>query len=307
VSALDATVDRYLMIRRSLGYQLLADGPRLHDFAAYLDARGTTTVTVQAALAWACRPPQASRPLMSARLTTVRGFAAYLAAFDPDTQIPPAHLLAAGVHRRIPYLYTPTQIEALMAAAAQLPGPLRAASWRTLIGLMAATGLRTGEAVRLQRQDVDLAGGLLLVRGSKNDRTRQLPLHPSTVTALSTYTRRSDQLRPRPADTFLISDTGAPLGGPSLSRCFRGLLAGTGIAAPPGRRPPRLYDLRHTFAVATLLGWHADRLDVQPLLPVLSTYLGHVNPAHTYWYLQAVPELMSVLADRLQRFLDGPR
>ncbi|HEX6877624.1 MAG TPA: tyrosine-type recombinase/integrase, partial [Nocardioidaceae bacterium] len=190
------------------------------------------------------------------------------------------------------------EVRALMAAAARLSPPLRAASFTTLIGLMAATGLRTMEAVRVDRDDVDLTERRLLVRRTKYGKTRRIPLHPTTSAALRDYARRRDRLCPHPAsDSFLISASGQRL--TAVGVTFQHLLVDVGITVPPGRRAPRLHDLRHSFTVATLRDWHAEGVDVQRHLPILSTYLGHVNPAATYWYLQAVPELMAVLADRL--------
>lgn len=187
-----------------------------------------------------------------------------------------------------------------MGAARRLSPPLRAASVATLIGLMAATGLRTGEALRLDRDDVDLRAGTLLVRESKFGKTRCLPLDATTSTALADYARRRNRLCPRPVDPgFLVSAGGRRLDRRAVSTTFRTLRAQAGLAVPPGRRAPRLTDLRHSFAVTTLAGWHAAGIDVQRRLPLLSTYLGHLDPVNTYWYLDAVPQLMAVVADRV--------
>lgn len=175
----------------------------------------------------------------------------------------------------------------------------------TLIGLMSATGLRTSEALHLNRADIDLAGGLLVVRYTKYGKTRRLPLHPRTVTALGDYDRQRDRLCPHPPDSsFLLAADGSRLGQRPVAPTFRRLQTEVGISVPVGQRTPRLHDLRHSFAVATLRDWHTAGLDVQQQLPQLSAYLGHINPAHTYWYLQAVPELMAVLANRLEAYLD---
>jgi integrase/recombinase XerD len=302
MSGLTASVVDYLALRRALGYRLAGDQRLLEDFARTLEARGEATVTIEAAVGWAGGPTQTSRQQIARRLSTVRRFADYLAAFDPATEVPPPDLLPAEIRRRTPYIFSPDQITALMTAAGRLAPPLRAATFATLIGLMAATGLRTGEAWRLDRTDVDLIGASLVVRVSKYGKTRQIPLHPSSLTALGDYARRRDRLCPDPDTTaFLVSRTGGRLAGSEPSTTFRALLREVGIRVPPGRRSPRLHDLRHTFAVATLRDWHTDGDPVQPRLAALSAYLGHLNPAHTYWYLQAVPELMSVLADRVDQ------
>jgi integrase/recombinase XerD len=194
----------------------------------------------------------------------------------------------------------------LIAAARRLRPVLHGAGLAVVIGLMAAAGLHTGETLRLDRDDLDCTVGTLAIRKSKWGKSRRIPLHPSTVTVLNDYATLRDEICPQPVDpALLISATGTRLRRDTLHRGFALVRAEAGIVSPPGQRPARLYDLRHTFAVRTLTDWHAAGLDVQQQLPVLSTYLGHVNPDNTYWYLQAVPELMSVLVDRLQRFLDG--
>lgn len=305
MTALAEAAVSYLQIRRALGHQLTAHGRLLEDFVAHLDTQGQQTVTIDAAIRWASMRPGISPTNIAIRLSVVRSFASYLVAFEPATQIPPRHLVATGSMRRTPYIYSQAEVLALMAAASGLPSPLAALSMTTLIGLMAATGLRTSEALRLEQTDVDYDSGLLLVRYAKYGKTRELPLHPHTVTALQDYALRRGHLWPGTAGShLLLADDGRRLGETSVAPTFRALLTEVGISVPEGRRTPRLHDLRHTFAVATLQDWHAAGEDVQRRLPQLSAYLGHVNPAHTYWYLQAVPELMSVVADRLQASLE---
>lgn len=301
VTPLAGHVAAYLQIRRALGYQLVDHERLLIDFAARLEAAGQDRITVDAALAWATGPRPGSRRQAARRLSVVRRFAGYVAVFDPATEVPPTSLLPDDTTRTPPYIYTPGQVTALMAAAARLSPPLHAASYATLIGLMAATGLRTGEARRLDRDDVDLRTATLLVRDSKFGKTRQVPVEATTVAALTRYARRRDRLCTRPADAaFLLSAAGGRLDRRAVGVTFHGLLCDVGITAAAGQRAPRLYDLRHTFAVSTLTSWHAAGVDVDRRLPALSTYLGHLNPANTYWYLEAVPQLMTVVADRLQ-------
>jgi integrase len=302
MTTMTTAAGEYFTLRRALGHRL-EHGPQLLDgFLAFATARGETTLTVDAAVAWAAT---ASSPRQVAvRLSLLRKFGAYLAAFDPNAEIVPERMITTGVTRRAPYLFSDEEIEALMRAAAGLSPPLFVASFTALIGLLAATGLRTGEALRLDRDDVDLDGGLLLIRYTKYGRTRRIPLHPSATAALTDYAGRRDRLCPRPADpAFLLTGAGRRLTTSHTNPPFRRLLAETGITAPAGQRAPRLYDLRHTFAVRTMTGWHAAGADVAGRLPLLSLYLGHVNPAHTYWYLQAVPELISVLADRIDAYI----
>jgi integrase/recombinase XerD len=227
----------------------------------------------------------------------VRGFARYLATVDPDTEVPPPDLLSPSSQRATPYLSSSRQVADLMSAARRLAHPLRAATFETLIGLMATTG--TGEAMRLDRGDVDLDDHVLAVLHSKHGKSRLVPLHPTASAALTAYARRRDRLCPTPAaPAFFLSGAGTRLNHTNASTTFAGLLAAAGVVAPEGRRRPRLTDLRHSFAVATLVSWYADRADVPARLPALSAYLGHVSPASTYWYLEASAELLSAAACR---------
>ncbi|MGE5764476.1 MAG: tyrosine-type recombinase/integrase [Mycobacterium leprae] len=249
-----ARVGDYLAIRRALGHKLVTEGRRLEEFAGFVAARGQDSVTIDAAVAWAATA--ATPGQVATRLSMVRRFATYLAAFDPAAQIPPQRMLAGGVVRRPPHVFSRTEIAELMAAAAASAPALHAVTFSTLIGLMAATGLRTGEAVRLDRGDVDLDAGLLLIRYSKYGKSRRIPLHPTTLTALADYTRRRDQLCPRPGvPAFLLVGKGERLSDTTTGPTFRRLLAQVGITVPPGRRRPRLHDLRHTFAVTVPQGF----------------------------------------------------
>ena len=307
MTALDRAVQDYLALRRSLGYMLRQEGRLLASLAGYLRARGLDRVTVQAALGWATQPEHASPAWHAKRLSAVRGFAAYLATINPVSEVLPRGLLPGRASRAAPYLYSPEQVRALMAAASRLACPLRAVTFETFIGLMAATGLRTGEAMALDRADVDLSGGELTIRSSKLGKSRLVPLHPATTAALVRYAARRDQLCPRPVtQAFFLSGAGTRLNHTNASTTFAGLLAAAGITTGTGSRP-RLYGLRHGFAIATLARWHAEGADVQARLPALSTYLGHVKPSSTYWYLQAAPELLAAAAERLERFLEDKR
>jgi integrase len=325
VENLASAVADYLALRRAMGYQLRTAGWLLADFVDFVERSGASTVTVQAAVDWAMQPADASPAWWAARLSTVRGFAVYLATLDPATQIPPAGLLPHRTHRPVPHLYSRPDVVDLMTAASRLTPALRAATYSTLIGLLAVTGLRVGEAIRLGREDIDLGidsgAGLLSVRRSKFNSSRQLPLHASTVRALTGYARVRDQLRPnRRADTFFVSTRGTTLIYNNVRATFRRLAAtaatvtsepavnpsGTGHSGPrPRPARVRINDLRHSFAVTTLLDWHADGADVDARLPLLSAYLGHADPAATYWYLQACPELMAVVAARMERAWQG--
>lgn len=305
MTALDRAVEDYLALRRSLGYKLRQEGQLLASLAGYLQAHDLDRVTVAAALGWAAQPDHASAAWHAKRLSAIRGFAAYLATIDPASETIPRGLLPRRVSRTAPYLYSPAQIQALMAAARGLACPLRAATFETFIGLMAATGLRTGEAMALDRADAGLASGALTIRSSKLGKSRLVLLHPTTTAALARYLTQRDELCPHPVTAaFFLSGAGTRLNHTNASTTFAALLTAAGISAGAGKHRPRLYGLRHSFAIATLARWHVDGADAQARLPALSTYLGHVKPSSTYWYLQAAPELLTAAAERLERFLE---
>jgi integrase len=311
MSTLRAAAEDYLAMRRSLGFKLTTQGRHLMRFISYCEARGAEHITAELALAWAMQTARGScdEVYWSRRLMVVRIFARHLAALDPATEVPPEDMLPHHYRRIAPYLYSPGEITALMAAAGRLAPPLRAATWQTLIGLLAVTGMRKSEACHLDRDQVDLRAGVLTITDSKFGKSRQVFLHPTAVAALRGYQRRRDRWCPAPAaPSFFISTRGTRLNEHNLPHTFAALLDDAGIAAPPGRRRPRIHDLRHAFTVASLLDFYRDGGDVQARLPLLSTWLGHVDPKSTYWYLQAVPELLALAAGRLeQAFPPGDR
>jgi integrase len=291
-------------MRRSLGYKLDRQGKLLLEFVGYLHDIGADTVTTEAAVAWATQPAAADPIWWQRRLSVVRCFARHLKTLDPACQVPPTDLLPVRYRQRTPHLYSPAEIEALVHAAGVLAAPLQAATYQALIGLLAVSGLRVGEAVGLDKGEVDLNAELLTVVDGKFGKSRQVPLHPSTAAMLRAYSVRRDRLCPTPATrSFFVSTTGTRLLVGGVDHVFTQLLALAGIPIPPGRRRPRVHDLRHSFAVATLLDWYRDGVDVHARLPVLSTFLGHVAPASTWWYLHAAPELLALAAQRLETSL----
>jgi len=304
VSALRAAAGEYLAMRRALGFKLTTQGQRLMSFVAFCEEHGADQVTADLAIEWATGTARASSDeiYQARRLDTVRIFARHLQALDPATEVPPEDVLSRRQGRVPPYLYSPQEVAELMSAAGGLAPPLRAATWQTLIGLLAVTGMRQGEACRLGRDDADLETGTLVIRDSKFGKSRQVFLHPTAITALRAYQQARDRAFPEPkAGTFLVNSHGGPLDGGNIQRTFAALVAAAGIQAPPRRRAPRLHDLRHSFTVATMLDFYRDGQNVQARLPLLSTWLGHVDPKSTYWYLQAVPELLALAAGRLEQ------
>lgn len=302
MSVLAERAAEYLEIRRVLGHHLAEAHRLLPRFVAYLDAAGAETVTVELAVAWATEPPEGAPPstVWGRRMTVARAFARHLSALDPRTGVPPAGLFPSGNRRTVPYLYSAAEVAALMAAARRLPSPLRAATFETLIGLLSVTGMRIGEAIRLDRGDLDCGQSVVVVRNSKFGKSRQLPVHPDTLDALAGYARLRDRHCPAaPTPAFFVTRVGTRLIYTDVLAVFHRLLAQAGIGAPDGRRPGP-HGFRHSFAVRTLLEWYGQDVDVPARLPWLSTYLGHASPSSTYWYLSAAPELMALAARRLE-------
>ncbi|HEX9772726.1 MAG TPA: tyrosine-type recombinase/integrase [Steroidobacteraceae bacterium] len=292
---------RYLALRRALGYQLRHETWWLPDFVAFLDAHGSSLITTELALRWARQPVDASPGWWAHRLTAVRQFARHHRAFDPRTEVPPADLMPYRKQRLTPHLYTTDEVAALMREASDLRHPLRAASYATILGLLATTGMRVSEALALDRDDVDGDRALLTVRTSKFGKSRHVPLHRTTLAALGDYARRRDRLRPhRRSPAFFLSSTGSRVIHQNFQHVFVRLLERTGLDRGRGRRP-RIHDLRHSFAMAIVRDWYRAGLDVERRLPWLSTYLGHVSPSTTYWYLTATPELLTAAGERAER------
>jgi integrase/recombinase XerD len=300
MSPLRQALRDYVRVRRALGFVLEREVPELERFVGFLEAAGAPRITVELALRWA-RMPQGVHPYVwRKRLGVVRGFARYLATIDPASEIPPTDLLPGHQPRVAPYIYAPEEIVALMTAARSLRWPLRAASFETVIGLMASTGLRLGEALMLARSDVDLEHGILHVEGAKHKTQRDVPLHPSATMALERYAHQRDGYCPHPTTpAFFLTTRSRPITKTVFWSTFQQLVAHAGLEGRGQRVRPRPHDLRHTFAVQTLLGWHHAGEDVDRKLPQLSTYLGHVKLESTYWYLQSVPELIEIVSGRL--------
>ncbi|MGO9784685.1 MAG: tyrosine-type recombinase/integrase [Streptosporangiaceae bacterium] len=300
------SLEDYLALRRALGFRLKTAGRLLGQFVSWLEDGGTGTVTTEDALAWAVLPPGASQAWQSIRLAAVRGFAAYLHGTDPSVQVPPPGLIRRGNDRATPYIYSDAEISAVIAAAGTLRPRFRAATYQALISLLAACGVRIGEALSLDRGDLDADQGMLTVRDAKFGKTRLIPLHSSATAALTRYSALRDEHHPRPADPALfLSTAGTRLRHSNVSLTFSKLTDQAGLARRSASCRPRIHDVRHSYAVATVLGWYRDGADVAVMMPRLSTYLGHTDPKHTYWYLSAAPELMALAGDRLHAHLQG--
>ena len=306
VSALEKALADYLVVRRALGFKLNRPELLLADFARYMERVGANTVTSELAVAWATNVSGGAN-WKADRLSVVRNFTRYLQALDPATEIPPDNILPRQGRRATPFIYSETDIVNLMRTAKHLRSRVRRCTYTTLIGLLAVTGMRVGEAIQLDRSDVDWAEGTLTIRKAKFDKSRLIVLHPTTVTALRVYDHLRDQLIRHPKDpSFFVSQAGTRLLYDGVQWTFGRLVRQANIEPRSPRCRPRLHDLRHTFAVRTVLGWYRDGLDAAPRLPLLSTHLGHTTPRDTYWYLSATPELLDLAAARLARQIGNP-
>jgi integrase len=306
MSSLRQALADYLAVRRALGYRLARAEKLLAQFLTYLEARGESRLTIETALAWATLPGGDHRGWMSMRLSAVRRFAVYLRGIDPGTEVPPSDLLPGHTGRATPYLYSEQDVAALLTVAAGLRTPHNVATFRTLIALLWVSGMRIGEAIGLDRDDFDPTPGLLTIRNGKFGKCRSLPLHPTTANALGDYLRRDD--RPRSSASIpalFLSTAGTRLQYTNVQVTFKRLAHRARLAPRSATCRPRLHDLRHAFAVRSLLDAYRDGGDPAMRLTLLSTYLGHVDPGKTYWYLSAAPELLALAGERLERHLGG--
>jgi len=302
MSDLRSTLERYLSMRKGLGYKYEHQTQRLGAFVSFMEKRNATTITTKLAMEWATLPPD-RHASWALRLTDVRGFARHVANFDPKTEVPPVGLLPA-LKRAKPYVYSDAEVDALLAAALALPPEdgLRRWTYHRLFGLLAVTGMRVSEVMGLERDDVDLDAGVLTIRLTKFGKSRLLPLHPTTCTALRSYAKRRDaHLGSRCGPHFFVTEQGDRLQHHHVYAVFWRLSRETGLRRPGDHTGPRVHDLRHRFAIRTLLGWYREGKDIEQRLPALSTYLGHACVQDTYWYLSACPELMREAARRLER------
>jgi integrase len=311
VIALEDRLRGYLAVRRALGYRLARAEKLLAQFIAWMNARGEQTITAASAVAWATLPDATGSNWHAHRLSVIRGFAAHVHALAPAHELIPQDLLPQRPRRAVPYLYTDAEIRELMGACSVIPTPHRATTMRALIGLLAVTGMRIGEAIRLDQGDIDHQRGTLTVVESKFGKSRQLTVHATTTAALRAYLARGDRpVPPEPTDAVFTSATGTRLTYCNVHLAFKWIVAHAGLAPRSTVCRPRPHDLRHTFAVNTLLDAYrhdvGDGEHIQARIALLCTYLGHVNPGSTYWYLQA-PELLALAAERLELAEGGPR
>lgn len=296
------SVDAYLALRRAVGFRLKAEEYLLHDFARWASDRGETHVRTQTATEWAATarsPWQRER-----RLRSIAGFARHARAEDPRHEVPPIGVFGRRHQRPSPHIYSPEELQRLLDAASRLAPiwPLRAQVFTTLFGLLAATGLRISEALALQLGDVTPDG--LVIRKTKFNKTRLVPMHPTATSALGSYLDLRRRSRPA-SDYVFVSPKGGRLSHSTVMKWFLRLARQVGLRSSPGTRGPRIHDLRHTFAVRSLEACPGSGSSVGRHVRALSTYLGHTHVADTCWYLHTTPQLMRSVADACERFLEG--
>ena len=302
-----ALVADYVALRQRLGYHSPSQERALRAFARYLDQAGHQgPIPLEASLDWATSTDSPDPCNPARRLTAVRGFLRRLSAMDGATDVPPPGLLGPTGHRKPPHVYSDREISDLLHAATGLApaGGLRPHCYATLFGLITCTGLRISEALSLTCGDVDLAGGVLTVRAGKRGRMRLVPLHPSALTPLRDYAADRSRRCGPPGDSaaFFRTDHSDRVSYNAANSTFIVLRRQLGWTAASRTRAPRVHDLRHRMVVRRIQAWHAQGADVDHKIPALATYLGHVEVRDVYWYLSAVPELMSIIADRFEDF-----
>lgn len=311
MNTLQESLQDYLVLRRSLGYKMQSESLMLPKFVEFMNMHQASHITTRLALEWA-QKPSVQPAEWARRLCFVRGFARYRSATDALTEVPPLELLPYRSTRAIPYLYSDEEIQRLLAAALQLPTawpstPLRPLVYHCLFGLLSVTGMRFSEALDLKVDDIDLEHSVLTIRAPKLGRTRLVPIHSSTFAVLSEYLERRRQFFDRPISPFVfVSRCGTRLDGGRVHRAFYTLSRSVGLRKQGESKGPRLHDFRHRFAVQVLMRWYQSGEDPARLLPILSTYLGHVCLYETYWYLSSWPELISQAMVRLEQRWGDP-
>jgi integrase/recombinase XerD len=309
MTTLTESLEEYLVVRRSLGYDLSFTARVLRVFTSFADREGADHITVDLFLRWKQGFGKASNNTCATRLGMVRGFAGWLQAQDARTEVPPAGLIVGKLRRCRPYIYSEREVAEIVTRAAKLSSGYGMRGWTcsTLFGLIAVTGLRINEAIALDDHEVDLEEGVVTVRRSKNGTGRYVPLAPSTVARLRAYrAERTRLLGPTPGPFFLTERATRPTD--CNARYNFALVSQKLGLREPQRfcrhgRGPRIHDLRHTFAVRTIIGWYRKGLDPDREMIKLSSYLGHTKPEHTYWYIEAVPELLQLASKRAERAL----
>jgi integrase/recombinase XerD len=314
MSALRKSLDDYLKLRRALGFKLETTEWCLRGLVDFLDAEGAKHITTELALRWARRPADGEPFTWAQRMQRIRLFAAWYRARDPRTEVPDEGLLAASVRRKPPFIFSEKQIADIVREAEKLPcrRGMRSSTFSTMFGLLAVAGLRISEAIALDRADVDLRERQLTIRNTKFGKTRLVPVSKSTIAALRRYAKQRDHaLQVVTTPAFFVSERGWRITDWAARYNFAKVSRATGLRAPAGGyrhgHGPRVHDLRHSFAVRTMVAWYRAGIDVERELPKLSAYLGHAHVNDTYWYIEAVPELLQLATERVTGQREGGR
>lgn len=298
----------YLKLRRALGFKLVKEESFLMDFTSYMDRENAPYIKIELALRWAKKPKNALPAYWSTRLSVIRRFSFYVNSKDSHNAVIPDRLLPYSYQRRNPYIYHDDEILKLLQACKSLKykNGLRKHTYYTLFGLLTVTGLRVSEIISLNRNDIDLTKGILTIRNTKFRKSRLIPVHKSTLQVLRNYSRLRDQMHPKVKEgSFFLSDQGTCLTWDAVRWTFIHLSHQIGLRRPTDSHGPRIHDMRHSFAVKTIIQWYRDGIDVESHIPLLSTYLGHKKPSDTYWYLSAIPKLVGLVGARLEKQLGG--
>jgi len=302
-------IELYLNNKRRLGFQLKIEGHELLRFAKYADKKGHRgPLTTAIAIEWASSSKKGSRLSWARRLEILCCFAKYYYAFDPKTEIPPNRVFGPAHRRNTPYIYSAQEINDILTISLQLHAQyiLRPITCHYLFGLLACSGLRISEAVRLNRSDVDLINGILTIRETKFYKSRYVPLHHTAVKALRKYVAIRDKKTCSQNDAFFILNNKLPITTRKAEYAFKVIRKKLWPNRTYKGRRPRIYDLRHTFVCNRLLAWYKEGKNIDQVIPFLSTYIGHVKVSDTYWYITGIPELMSIATKRFEQFYQQP-
>lgn len=309
--SLSLELQRYLNMRRNLGYDLSTSERVLKRFVSFLEDRNETHIRLELFLEWKASFGYANQSTWSRRLGMIRLFASWLHSLDPWHQVPPSSLIPGRYQRKQPYIYTDDQVRGIMLASAGLASPngFRAITYPAFIGLVSVTGLRISEAIALNDAHVDLDSGIIMVYNGKNGKDRLLPVSASTKAGLKMYAAKRDRLLGYSPEPFFVSDMGMRLTDCSVRYNFATACQDIGLRAEQrfhkNGTGPRIHDLRHTFAVKVLMNWYRQGKDIDQEMLKLVNYLGHQKVAHTYWYMEAIPELMALASQRVQDYIKG--
>lgn len=302
MKSLTTSLHEYIKVRRSLGYQLNTTERNLKKFITYLKKKDCQYITVALALEWATLPKNVKRSTWSQRLSIIRLFAQYLIAEDPRTEVPSPYLLSERTNRSRPYIYSEKEIRQLLKACQSLSSRgLRHHTYYTFFGLIAVTGCRINELISLNRDDLDTKNNWIIIRNSKCNKSRLLPLHPTTMRELKKYSKIRDQFPVHDINAFFLSDRGTRITEWNARFAFIQISKQIGLRGPFDSNGPRIHDARHTFAVKTLLNWYRKGINVNQKIMLLSSYLGHKKPTDTYWYLTGTAELLAQATTRLEK------